>query len=161
MRDDFDRSVKETLARRVGDRCSNPDCGRILSGPHTDPTKFVNLGIAAHITAASPKGPRYDPSLTPTQRSDIANGIFLCQNCAKLIDNDPAKYPVSLLLEWKSCAEEEVFNALSKLYSNHNEGQLTISILVLSFDSLKKISGRLKLMLSSNRYRSNLSLYKA
>jgi hypothetical protein len=38
-------------------------------------------------------GPRYDPVLTVEQRCSVANGIWLCQNCAKLIDNDPKKGP--------------------------------------------------------------------
>lgn len=75
--------------------------------PHEDATKAVNLGVAAHITAAAPGGPRYDASLTPEQRSSIENAIWLCQNCAKLIDNDPARFPVALLREWKAKAEEE------------------------------------------------------
>jgi hypothetical protein len=33
MRDNFSMAVKETLARRVGVRCSNPDGQRPTSGP--------------------------------------------------------------------------------------------------------------------------------
>jgi len=36
----------------------------------------------------------------------------LCQNCAKLIDNDPARYTVELLRQWKSQAESSAFHAL-------------------------------------------------
>ena len=53
MRDDFDKETKETLARRVGYLCSNPSCRKPTSGPQTDPAKAINLGVAAHITAAS------------------------------------------------------------------------------------------------------------
>ena len=107
MRDDFDAKTKEILARRVGYRCSNPDCGKLTSGPQEDPTKAVNIGVAAHITAASGGGQRYDPSLSPEERRSVDNGLWLCQNCAKLIDSDVQRYTPELLREWKRQAEEE------------------------------------------------------
>jgi tetratricopeptide (TPR) repeat protein len=101
MRDDFNAKTKETLARRVGYRCSNPDCRKLTSGPHDDPTKFINIGVAAHITAAAEGGPRYDRSLSSEARSSVDNGIWLCQDCAHLIDSDVQRYTVELLREWK------------------------------------------------------------
>jgi len=106
-RDDFPLSVKIILAGRVGQRCSNPRCRKLTAGPRTDQTKAVNVGIAAHIAAASKKGPRYDPNMTPENRKSALNGIWLCSVCAKLIDNDIDRYPKEVLLEWKSSAEEE------------------------------------------------------
>ncbi len=106
MRDDFSPAVIETLAKRVGHRCSNPDCNQLTSGPQIDPMKAVNVGVASHITAASPNGPRYDAALTPEQRKSIDNGIWLCQKCGKLIDNDEARYTVAQLRDWKRLAEE-------------------------------------------------------
>jgi hypothetical protein len=106
MRDDFDPKTKETLAGRVGYRCSNPRCRQLTSGPRTDPTKAVNIGVAAHITAASPGGPRYDPQLSPEERSSIDNAIWLCQNCAKMVDNDEQRYTADLLREWKFLSEQ-------------------------------------------------------
>lgn len=106
MRDDFSAAVKELLAKRVGFRCSNPACRQLTSGPQTDPMKAVNVGVASHITAASVGGPRYAPSLTPDERSHPNNGVWLCQNCGKLVDNDAIRYPEMLLREWKRSAEE-------------------------------------------------------
>jgi tetratricopeptide (TPR) repeat protein len=106
MRDDFDARTKETLARRVGYRCSNPGCRQLTSGPQEDPTKAVNIGVAAHITAASEGGPRYDPGLSAEERRSVDNGIWLCQNCAKLIDSDVRQYTPELLREWKRQAEQ-------------------------------------------------------
>lgn len=57
------------------------------------------------MKAASRGGPRYDASLTPEQRQDADNGIWLCQNCAKLVDNDQTRYPVEVLRDWKTRAE--------------------------------------------------------
>jgi hypothetical protein len=86
-------------------RCSNPNCRRPTSGPHEHPSKVTNIGVAAHITAASPKGPRYDPAMTPEARRSPENGIWLCQSCAKFPDNDPLRYPVELLRQWKRLSE--------------------------------------------------------
>ncbi|WP_373496149.1 hypothetical protein [Aquiflexum sp.] len=80
---------------------------------------FLKVGIAAHITAASPNGPRFDPNLTEAERTSIENGIWLCPNCSILIDKDPLSFPKTLLLEWKSESEKE---ALQKLKGKKNEG---------------------------------------
>jgi hypothetical protein len=53
-RDDFTKETIETLAKRVGSRCSNPGCRAWTNGPHSDPSKALNVGVAAHITAAAP-----------------------------------------------------------------------------------------------------------
>jgi UDP-N-acetylglucosamine 1-carboxyvinyltransferase len=106
MRYDFSRTVKDVLAKRVGLRCSNPWCGRPTSGPSNDTQKAVNLGVAAHITAASSGGPRYDQSLTPGQRKSQENAIWLCQFCSALIDKDPELYTVEAIRGWKRVAEE-------------------------------------------------------
>ncbi|WP_257551684.1 hypothetical protein [Sphingopyxis sp. DBS4] len=104
-RDDFSRAVVDRLAKRVGMRCSNPDCRQPTSGPDAA-GGTTNVGVAAHISAASPGGARYDETLTPEQRSDIANGIWLCQRDAKLIDDDELSFPPTLLREWKDTAEK-------------------------------------------------------
>lgn len=104
-RDDFPKSVREKVAARTGQRCSNPGCQKLTSGPAADPARAINIGEAAHITAASPGGPRYDPSLTLEQRSSIDNAIWLCAACASLIDRDTTRFTVQLLREWREQAE--------------------------------------------------------
>jgi hypothetical protein len=114
MRDDFSEEVKRTLANRVSNDCSNPECHAPTSGPQLDSTKALNIGVAAHITSASPGGPRYNPSLTSEQRCHADNGIWLCQNCAKLIDNDVARFSEPLLRAWKTVAEDRARNSIGK-----------------------------------------------
>jgi len=104
-RDEFTESTKLLLAKRVGFKCSNPDCHVLTSGPAEEPKKSSSIGVAAHITAASDKGPRYDELLTEEERREPNNGIWLCQNCAKLIDDDELRYTVDLLRSWKYYAE--------------------------------------------------------
>jgi hypothetical protein len=88
-------------------RCSNPDCRAPTSGPSSDdPSGVTNTGVASHICAAAPGGARYDSGMTPEQRSDIRNGILLCQTDAKLIDDDELAFTTGLLREWKATAEQ-------------------------------------------------------
>ncbi|MBI5778304.1 MAG: hypothetical protein HZA49_02485 [Planctomycetes bacterium] len=123
-RDDFDKSTKEILAKRVGYKCSNPKCAKLTSGPQESVDKALNIGVASHITAASPGGKRYNASLTEEQRKSIENGIWLCQNCGKLVDNDEKRYPCDLLLQWKKSTEEvalkEVEGSACKLDQEEN-----------------------------------------
>jgi hypothetical protein len=120
MADDFSTLVKKALADRVGHRCSKPDCRALTTGPQDDPGKSVNLGVAAHITAASPGGPRYDPDLLPEERSASSNGIWLCQNCAKLVDNDVLRFPENVLRQWKTEAESDTKSRLGKTAISSN-----------------------------------------
>ncbi len=113
MRDDFFRSTVRLLAQRSGHLCSNPGCRRLTSGPAEDAEKSVNLGVAAHITAAAFGGPRYDTTLTPEERRSAANGIWLCQNCAKLIDSDVRRFPTETLKQWKKESTEYAFRQIA------------------------------------------------
>ena len=94
------------MAGRVAYRCSIPFCRRATIGPHTETDKTTLIGIAAHITAASPGGPRYDPGLTDIQRKSIDNGIWLCCTCATIVDKDAKAYPVPYLKKLRADAEE-------------------------------------------------------
>lgn len=113
-RDDFSPKTKRSLAERVGILCSNPGCQAPTSGPQITNAKSMNVGVAAHITAAAQDGPRYDPTLSTDERTDITNGIWLCQNCAKLVDNDPNRYSAYLLHRWKSAAEQKALERIGK-----------------------------------------------
>jgi len=99
-RDEFTEVTKRKLRDNVSSRCSKPDC-RV---PTTAPSN--SIGIAAHICAASKRGPRYDKYMTPLQRKSIDNAIWLCCNHATEIDKNPNNYSVELLKQWKAQAEE-------------------------------------------------------
>lgn len=114
MRDDFTEDVKRAVAARIGYRCSRPSCGAATSGPQLDPSKALNVGVAAHITAASPGGPRYDPALTSEARRHAANAIWLCQTCGKLVDNDQSRFTEDELRRWKRTAEAEALARIGK-----------------------------------------------
>jgi len=107
-RDEFSLATKRLLAERASQRCANPECGRTTSGPSDDESgSSTLLGKAAHITAASKGGPRYDFSLSSAQRSSPDNGVWLCAECADRIDKkeNETSYPVELLRSWKNFHE--------------------------------------------------------
>lgn len=123
-RDDFTDKTKELMARRTGWRCSNPFCRVLTCGAGEEADTAMNVGVAAHICAASPGGKRYDPSMTRETRRHISNGIWMCQTCAKLIDSDARRYTVALLRDWKSRAEREAMLELERSRSNTRKTEI-------------------------------------
>jgi hypothetical protein len=113
-RDDFALAVKRKLAARAGHLCSNAECRAPTSGPQLVPGEAVSVGVACHISAAAPGGPRFDDGKTRAARSSIENGIWLCQTCAKLIDSDEQRYTEDVLRHWKSLAEREAHRRIGK-----------------------------------------------
>lgn len=113
QRDDFKANVKTRLAQRVGYLCSNPDCQRPTIGPRMGEDAANNVGVAAHIKAASVGGPRYDANQSPAERASLENGIWLCAVDAHLIDHDEKEFTVEQLKKWKLDAEERAFQQLA------------------------------------------------
>lgn len=129
MRDDFPQQIKRSLADRVAWKCCFPGCGEVTIGPGSkDDNHVVRLGVAAHITAASPGGPRYNSELTSEERSSIKNAIWLCTKHGELIDKDFTEYSADTLRQWKAQAEEKAHKNL--VSSNGTDNYLTTLISV-------------------------------
>lgn len=118
MRDEFNKGVRYLLAHRAGFRCSRPDCRAATAGPGFRANKIGSIGIAAHITAASPGGPRYDSTINPELRGSIENGIWLCDSHAREIDKDVIRFSTPTLLAWKQHAEEQARALLGRPISS-------------------------------------------
>ena len=109
----FSKKTKDLLARRVNGICSFPGCGMHTIGPKKSKEDEIQIvGEAAHIYAASPRGPRYNEKMTDEERRHHSNGIWMCSNHAKLIDNDQITYTAETLLMWKKQAEERALENL-------------------------------------------------
>lgn len=112
-RDEFTPATKRRLAQRAGYLCSHPECRRPTIGADASGDGTINLGEAAHITAAAQGGPRYDPFLSSEERRSQANGIWMCALHAKEVDSDEKEFTVERLREWKNKAEAGAFDALT------------------------------------------------
>lgn len=112
MPPDFNVKTIETLSKRAALRCSNPDCRKLTTGPHTDETKATNLGEAAHIFGARAGSARYRKEMNDHERASISNGIWVCSRCHSHIDKDEALFSVELLLLWKKTHEEQTLAEL-------------------------------------------------
>lgn len=148
MRDDFPLGVKRKLAERVNYHCSNPLCRKLTSGPNEDDHKSTLIGIAAHISAASKGGPRFDETLSSKQRKSITNGIWLCHNCSDLVDKDENKFPSEILVNWKKQTEDfiqskisssengskSLFNELMEIMAQLNSGKRISELLPKIFE---------------------------
>lgn len=126
-RDNFSQKVINQLRDRVAHRCSNPECRVPTSAPSSNGNGINNIGIAAHITAASPNGPRYQSSMTQDIRRSFENGVWLCANCSIKIDRDPQKYPVELIKQWKSTAEAKALLEVGKKIPSNEETIATLT----------------------------------
>lgn len=132
-RDNFLESVIDKLRMRVSNRCSNPNCRVPTTAPSGDEDKVNNIGIAAHICAASPGGPRYSREMTTEERKSINNAIWLCSNCSIEIDRDEPKYTVSLLNQWKTEAESAAKEELGKRLPGKTDAINTVSAALTGF----------------------------
>ena len=115
-RHNFPKKVIEMVGKRAAFKCSRPDCQiQTIAPSNKDDTKILFIGIAAHICAASKGGARYDETMSPRDRKSASNAIFLCSNCASLIDkNDGVDFPVEVLKRWKADHENRVSEEFNK-----------------------------------------------
>ena len=130
-RDDFPKPVVDVLAKRAAFICSNPDCRALTVAPsEQDDTKFLYIGKAAHICAAAEGGPRYDATMSPEDRKSASNGIFLCSNCADMIDkNNGFDFPVDRLQAWKNDHEKWVAANLNKQQAAPQPSAVTFNVM--------------------------------
>lgn len=93
------KAVRQAVMERAGGCCSYPGCGVPL-GAH-------GIGEVAYITSANEGGPRYDPSISLSQATDLDNLLFLCPTHHRIIDRNPIDYPAEALKEWNNLKRKE------------------------------------------------------
>lgn len=121
------------MAKKVAYLCSKPDCRKSTIGSKADGSNFMRVGTAAHITAASKGGPRYDPTLTSEQRKHESNGIWLCPGCGRLVDADDAHFNTETLRGWKIDAEKQAFESIAYAVSIGSNTSTIPTVTDLSF----------------------------
>lgn len=120
-RDNFSQPVKNELSLRAAHFCSNPKCLRLTAGPRSNNLRGLPTGHAAHISAASAHGPRFDPTQSEGERSSAANGLWLCRECGDLIDKDASGFTVDMLRAWKRNHEAMIAEVRQKGWSQSIE----------------------------------------
>jgi hypothetical protein len=120
-RDNFPSEVIRLTKIKAAYICSNPKCRILTIAPSlNDDMEIQYCGKVAHISAASAKGPRYEKGMTIEERKSISNAIFLCSNCADLIDkNDGNDYEIAELKKWKEIHQNWVIENLNKSIANN------------------------------------------
>ena len=103
---DFSSATRKIIAERAGYQCSVLNCGRLTVGPGSGGSQVLNAGMAAHIYAASPGGPRGTGGLSATERSEPENGIWCCYFHGKAIDSEAGNsFSAAQLKAWKRLHE--------------------------------------------------------
>ena len=101
----FPPPVRSQLCDEAGARCAAPHCRAPTGRPESDSIR--NGGDGAHICGENPGSARFDPMMSPTERADAGNGIWLCPSCHRMVDRYPSAYPAELLHEWKRLAQND------------------------------------------------------
>lgn len=129
-RDDFSPATIRKIKEMAGDVCSMPTCRVITGGAKKLRDNSFSIGVAAHICAASPGGPRYDSNMSKEERRSYGNGLWLCQTHSRLIDVDPARFPTSMLKAWKEEAEAWSMSNVGKKLISQFEHDKAIRVAV-------------------------------
>jgi hypothetical protein len=108
-----EKTLKRLFARSQN-QCAIPQCtGPIVVGETV-------VGEICHIRARRKNGPRFDPSLTLTQRDTYENLLLLCRTCHKLIDSNEKTYSVELLSDIKAIQDNSgglELNSIDRKYA--------------------------------------------
>lgn len=112
--------TKLILAFKSGNKCALPDCGRtlIFEGDDGDP---INIGKAAHIEGENDGAARYRANMTPEERDDYKNLIYLCGVCHDIIDDKvqgAKNYPVPRLHQIKNEHERKLMQATADAFAD-------------------------------------------
>ena len=147
-RDEFRERTRLHIAKRAGWMCSYPSCRRPTIGATSDGSDVVDVGVAAHIHAAAPRGPRYDPEMTREERRAPGNGIWLCQDHAKALDSNDPEFTVENMRRWKSQAQRYSFHrvmghwdAASRITAGPAEEEVTTRLQSAAATDLESFRG--------------------
>lgn len=83
-------------------RCASPTCSEPLYRTDPEISGPALNSTVAHICAASPEGPRYDPGMSPEENRSASNLLLLCRFHSALIDAKVSDFSAEKLQEWKT-----------------------------------------------------------
>jgi hypothetical protein len=104
----FREKAKIVIWGLEGGKCAFPECQKVLVLKVVGSSAGYSLvGEVAHIVAETQGGPRGNSALALEERNSVENGILMCAEHHKLIDDHPGRFPVEWLLELKRRHEAE------------------------------------------------------
>jgi hypothetical protein len=108
---DVSRSIPDRtrlmLAVAAGGRCEFAGCNDVLFEHHLTLRGGV-FGQNAHIIAYSEDGPRASGESGTAEVHDISNLMLLCPKCHKQVDDEPGRFPVDVLRQYKQAHETRI-----------------------------------------------------
>lgn len=109
---------------KSSNKCSFPGCKKelVMNASETDDPSVI--GEEAHIVARKNNGPRGKSTLSSEERDKENNLILMCSIHHKLVDDQPLKYTVEVLHEFKKDHEKWINSNLS---SNSTKSNLDYS----------------------------------
>ncbi len=110
------RKAENILLVLAGGRCEFHGCNKYLFRHHLTHNEN-NFSEKAHICAFSEGGPRFSSTLK-ADVNDLENLMLLCPPCHKEVDDNPHKYPVETLRQYKRNHEDRIFR-LTKTLPDH------------------------------------------
>lgn len=106
-------SQDRIVLQRSYNKCAYPGCGDdLVFDPLVAADQGKSVGKIAHIRAASPDGPRYDPSMTNAERASADNLMVLCGPHHDAIDSQLDYHTVEFLHEAKRAHEAKGYRAV-------------------------------------------------
>ncbi|WP_369160484.1 hypothetical protein [Candidatus Thiodiazotropha sp. LNASS1] len=127
-------SIRQKTVKRLfassGGICAFPGCTTAL----VDAISGALLGEMCHIHAASPGGPRFDPSLSEEERNKEENIIILCPTHHSLIDQEPEVYSAEQLKTLKKNHEENVAAILAAASAGISQDEVLTTDLARQVD---------------------------
>lgn len=118
---------EKVLISRSGNRCAYPKCGieLVIPADHSEDRPKA-VGKVAHIAAASPGGPRFDPHMTEAQRGSAENLIYVCGSHHDAIDSQLNEHSRDFLLTAKAHHEQTVSRAMRQAMGSVTYSQLRL-----------------------------------
>jgi hypothetical protein len=101
-----DMFVRLLLGVRAGGMCEFDGCRDYLF-EHQVTLDVRNFAEVAHIVAWSERGPRGDKP-RPADINEVDNLMLLCPKCHKLVDDEPERFPIAVLKDYKQAHEERI-----------------------------------------------------
>lgn len=106
IRDDFSAPTRQIIKRQAGGCCAK--CEIKTTSYDGQNERPLTTGEAAHIEASCEDGPRYNSEDSSQYRRSVKNGIWLCNQCHALVDNDPSRFGVYRLMEFKEEQRQKI-----------------------------------------------------